>query len=371
MPKVSVMTPVYNGARYIEEALDSLLAQTLQDWESVVIDDGSTDDTPSILRKYTDPRIKVHRQANGGEAAARNAALDRAAGEYLAFLDADDLYNPNALAAMTGYLDANPQVGAVFSDGIICDEKKQPLLRITEQRPGIYTGEILEALVLDPSVVSVPICTMVRLATVKENGIRFDRDLVIGPDYDFWIQVARFTKFGYLDEVTCQYRVHQTNITRTSGMKKRKADLARGKLKVMNSDWFGTLSVSTRYGFFYQLLASLMSGETEKQRDVLQSRPFLALPAAERANLHRYVGIDALLKAGAAGFAREQLEQALRLNGNDRKSASTLRLLNLSRPACILVLKLWKIVHRWQVWLGTLGQPKPKPVPAALGPITD
>jgi hypothetical protein len=159
---------------------------------------------------------------------------------------------------LAGYLDSHPEMDVVFSDGFICDAVGRPLMRLTEQRPYIETGFILEPVLASSSLVSVPVCTMTRHSAIQANGARFDRALVIGPDYDFWIQMARFSHFGYLDELTCKYRVHQSNITRTSGLKKRKTDLMHGRLKILNSDWFSQISVPVRHLIFYDLLITLL-----------------------------------------------------------------------------------------------------------------
>src|SRR5215217_3780270 len=130
-PKVTVITPVYNGERYIEGAIASLLAQSFQDWELVIIDDGSSDSTPQILEKLADPRIRVFRQENAGEANARNVGLDQATGEYISFLDADDLYLPTALEDLSSFLDSHPEFDVIYSDGQICDDQDHPLMRLS------------------------------------------------------------------------------------------------------------------------------------------------------------------------------------------------------------------------------------------------
>src|SRR4030095_13628930 len=101
---VSVMMPVYNGERFIKQTIDSLLAQVYPDWELIIVNDGSTDRTSDIIGTYTDSRIKIVHQANRGEASARNSALKIMQGEFLAFLDADDLYLPNHLESTIKYL---------------------------------------------------------------------------------------------------------------------------------------------------------------------------------------------------------------------------------------------------------------------------
>ncbi len=249
-PKITVITPVYNGELFIEGAIASLLAQSLHDWELIIVDDGSSDSTPQILEKFEDKRIKVIRQKNSGEAKARNIGLNHATGEYVSFLDADDLYFPNAIEDLSSFLDLHPEYDVVYSEGQICDDQDRPLMRLSEIRSGIYTGDILEKLVLSSSVITVPVCTMTRRIKILEHSIKFDPNLIIGPDWDFWIQLAVHVKFGYLDKLTCKYRVHNSNITRRVNVKKRKHDQVFGRLKVMNSDWFEKLSLVTREFFF-------------------------------------------------------------------------------------------------------------------------
>lgn len=126
MPKlVTVLTPAYNAARYIGQAIESVQAQTHTQWRMVVIDDGSADNTAEIARRYSaaDSRIEVYSQSNQGISATRNASLHRvsADSEYLFNLDADDLLEPTALADLTAYLDAHPKAGVVFCGATIID----------------------------------------------------------------------------------------------------------------------------------------------------------------------------------------------------------------------------------------------------------
>ncbi len=246
MPKISVIMPVYNGELFVGQAIDSLLSQTFQDWELIVVDDGSTDGTSQILGQYTDSRIRIIRQKNRGEAGARNTGLDHMSGEYMAFLDADDLYLPNALSDMNSYLDQHPQYGSVFSDGHICDHQGNELMHLTDIRPGIFTGKILDPVVISSSVISVPVCTMTRVSSIRDHALHFDeKDNLIGTDWDFWIRLAVHVEFGYLDKLTCKYRIHETNITRVYGSEKRRKDYIYCRMKIINSNWFNKLSIHT------------------------------------------------------------------------------------------------------------------------------
>jgi len=131
-PIVTVIMPVYNAAKYVPAALDSILAQTFQDFEVVAVDDGATDDSAAVLEKYTarDPRIRVFHQKNAGSAAARNKAISLARGKYIAQHDADDLSMPARLERQMRTLDAHPDLTAVFCRSVMTDENLTPLLKI-------------------------------------------------------------------------------------------------------------------------------------------------------------------------------------------------------------------------------------------------
>lgn len=343
-PKVSVIMPVYNGQAYLEQALNSMLAQSFQDWELVVIDDGSTDSTPNILARYTDSRIKVIHQDNSGEASARNMGLDHAKGDYIAFLDADDYYFPNALKDLSSFLECRSEYGVAYSNGEICDSNNQQIMTLSEIRPGFFTGDILDQLVLSSSVITVPVCTMTRRSVIFEHSIQFDRNLVIGPDWDFWIQLAVHTGFGYLDSMTCRYRIHNTNITRTVDLKKRRKDQVFGRLKVMNSEWFDRLSPNTKKLFFYDLLVILASGNSRLQTSILQSKQFSTLPVDAQAYLWRMVGIDLLQNDIDKNDSRNCFRESLKLVPTDRKTRLIYWSLKIGRSFALAVIRVWRIL---------------------------
>jgi glycosyltransferase involved in cell wall biosynthesis len=130
MPTVSVITPCYNAGRFIVETLQSVAAQSFADWEHMVVDDGSLDDSAALVEGVAagDPRVRLLRQANGGVSRARNAGFAAASPDsaYLLFLDADDLLEPDMLAKMVGHLEANPAVGLVHCLPFMIDETGGP-----------------------------------------------------------------------------------------------------------------------------------------------------------------------------------------------------------------------------------------------------
>src|SRR4030042_1812239 len=121
-PKVSVIIPTYNRAHFILEAIQSVLAQTYADYEIIVVDDGSTDNTKDVLRTYGD-KLKYFYQNNRGPAAARNLAISKSEGEYIAFLDSDDVWMPNRLEVQVPVLDDNPDLAFICSDARVVDSR--------------------------------------------------------------------------------------------------------------------------------------------------------------------------------------------------------------------------------------------------------
>ena len=196
-----MITPTYNRAHLIGRALDSLLAQTYQDFEIIVVDDGSTDDTRQVLSRYGD-RIRYVFQENAGPSAARNRGIRMAKGEYLAFLDSDDAFLPTKLALQVAYLEAHPEVGVVYSGWQIIgpDGTVQ-----SEVRP-IREGAILKDLLLE-GYLFPPIAAVVRRACIDQVGL-FDESLRVFEDPDLWFRVARAGyRFGCIEQPLCRYRM--------------------------------------------------------------------------------------------------------------------------------------------------------------------
>ena len=115
-PLVTVIMPTYNYGRYVADAIQSIQAQTFGDFEIVVVDDGSTDDTPAVLARLAEPRLRVIRQERAGTASSRNRGLEAARGEFITWLDADDLWKPTFLERHLAVLEAEPEVGYSFSN---------------------------------------------------------------------------------------------------------------------------------------------------------------------------------------------------------------------------------------------------------------
>jgi glycosyltransferase involved in cell wall biosynthesis len=322
----TIMMPAYNAERFIVEAIESVLAQTYPDWELLVVDDGSTDRTAELVSGFDDPRIRMIRQQNGGESVARNTALENTRGEFLAFLDSDDQYLPNHLEETVQYLLQHPDRDAVYTDGYHCDSQGNRLQTLSSRRRGPFEGRIFEEVVRASDVFGPPISVVVRSETVLSNQITFDPQIVIGPDWDFFIRLANVADFGYLDHQTCLYRVHDTNITFQVSGGKRSAYLAVCREKAIKMENFHQLSVKTQYAVFYDLLVNLLQGHPNQQSSITDWPQFQRLPVADQARLLRLMASRAMITGGEHEHILSWLQNARELAPKDRKAAILTRL---------------------------------------------
>jgi glycosyltransferase involved in cell wall biosynthesis len=205
MPRVSVVMPAYNEHRYVISAVTSVLTQTFTDLELIVVDDGSTDETPDLLSLLDDPRIVVVRQENGGMASALNAGTARARGEYVARMDADDLSLPDRIRRQVNWLDAHPDVAILGT----------AFRRIDDEGRAVDTTRMLtshEELRRDLFICS-PFghgTIMIRTAVLLQAG-GYDGSYWPAEDYDLWRRVMATHRAANLPDVLYEYRVHGGN----------------------------------------------------------------------------------------------------------------------------------------------------------------
>jgi len=208
-PQVSVVIPSYNCAAYLPEALDSLLAQTYADFEILVIDDGSTDQTAELLQAYCTqhPKITAIRQQNQGVAVARNHGIQQAKGEWIAFLDADDILLPDKLAAQLALADAYPNVGMIHSGWQRVDSQGRFQMNV---EPWLWVPELnLESWLRWKPV--LPSAMLFRRQWLVRAG-GFDRRFPPAEDTDL---VLRLSFMGceakWLPQITVKYRQHDSS----------------------------------------------------------------------------------------------------------------------------------------------------------------
>ncbi len=210
MPAVSIIIPAYNQGHYLGAAVRSVLSQTWPHYEVIVVDDGSTDNTPEIARAFTDPRIRYIRQENRGLSGARNTGIRNATGELVSFLDSDDLFLPEKLALLVEALRAQPNLGMLAGQAIIIDEHGRPTGRsFTTPLP----EDSARLLIWNPLHVG---SVLVRRAWLDRVG-PFDETLRSYEDWDMWLRLARAgCRFGWVDQPVSLYRFHRGQMTRNA-----------------------------------------------------------------------------------------------------------------------------------------------------------
>jgi len=216
-PLVTVVIPVFNGAQTIERTLASALAQTVADLEVLVINDGSTDDSADRVQRCSDPRVHLHHFSNAGLAASRNRGIRLARGEFIAFLDADDLWLPRKLELQLAALRSHPDAALAygFSDCVDADDRY-----LGHGSHLAHSGRVYEPLLianfLDNG--STPLVRAAALASASGSAGVFDETLPAAEDWDLWLRLAWHFDVQCVPAVLTLYRVHgqsmSTNLPR-------------------------------------------------------------------------------------------------------------------------------------------------------------
>ncbi len=218
-PAVSVLMSVRNGAPWVREAVESALGQTASDLELIVIDDGSTDGTPTLLAAVTDSRLRVERQPPAGLTRSLNRAIRLARSPLLARLDADDVALPQRLARQRRFLDAHPDVGLLGSGAREVDALGRDVAIVT---PPADDAAIRRALIRrNPFVHS---SVLMRKSVVEQVG-GYDHDLAVAQDYDLWMRISRVTRLANLPEALVVRRLLPGRVSSVRDAERLKAEM--------------------------------------------------------------------------------------------------------------------------------------------------
>jgi glycosyltransferase involved in cell wall biosynthesis len=210
--KVSVVIPAYNGDRYLAEAINSVLAQTYQDYEIIVVDDGSTDHTAQVVKQYG-KAVRYLRQTNQGVAASRNLGLAAALGDYIAFLDQDDLFLPHKLSSQVALLDQKPDLGMVNSGwqiyrGGSVRDRQEPAANSVKPWQQIPQLTSTNLIIWKPVFLGA---MLFRRHWLERLG-GFNTTLEQTPDVDLVLRLAKIgCPAAWVEQVTVKYRQHETN----------------------------------------------------------------------------------------------------------------------------------------------------------------
>lgn len=233
-PSVSVVVTCYNYAKYLRTCLESIYAQTLPPLEVILVDDGSTDDTPGIAKEFSGRQGFTYlRQENSGQAKAKNVGIQHSRGEFVAFLDADDYWEVDKLERQMP-LFADERVGVVYSRARFVDGDDNPL---ASEEPGKYlkpkSGMVTRDLFFDNFV---PFSSsVVRKRCFDAAGGSFDESISMGIDWDLWLRISIRFRFGFVDAPLLYYRVgHSGQMSRQTELRQNCSDLIMAKFMRAN-----------------------------------------------------------------------------------------------------------------------------------------
>ena len=205
-PKVSVIMPVYNAEEYVSQAIESILGQTFEDFELIIIDDGSTDHSARIIKNYYDPRIRfVRNESNRKLIATLNKGMSMAKGKYIARMDADDISLPGRLARQVEFMDGQPSIGVCGTWVEIFGEGEPSFWRFTDHPDGAKCMLLFGCCIVHPSV-------MIRKA-VFETGLCYLESYPHGEDYALWTHIAQQYEITNIPEVLMKYRKSQNQVS--------------------------------------------------------------------------------------------------------------------------------------------------------------
>jgi glycosyltransferase involved in cell wall biosynthesis len=227
-PKVGIVIPAFNAGHFVATAVQSVLSQTLVDFEVVVVDDGSTDNTSEVVRAFSDPRLRYVRQENQGPGAARNAGAALVHGQYLAFLDSDDVFLPHKLAVQSEALERRPEIGLLAGG---CEYIDDNGARLGRDQPWRTSSALdLESILLGG--LTQPGAVLLRRSWFDQVG-GFDPDprLIRVEDMDLWYRLGLAgCRMAWLPSIVCQYRIHTRNMSWKINEHYRARDLALEKV---------------------------------------------------------------------------------------------------------------------------------------------
>lgn len=208
--RISVIMPLYNKAPYVAEAIESVLRQTHPAFEIIVIDDGSTDGGPDLVKQISDTRIKLVSQANAGVSVARNHGIDIASGDFVAFLDADDRYQPGFLAKIAELIEQFPEAGMLCTAySCFWDDGNKEERRLRGAPPGqsLCIPDFYAAWAQGAFTFTSTIAIAIAIGLLKTSTLRFPPGEKLGEDQDLWFRTAESTSVAYANSPLADYRM--------------------------------------------------------------------------------------------------------------------------------------------------------------------
>lgn len=250
--KVSIILPAYNGEKYISKSIESVINQTYENWELIIVNDGSTDSTPYICKKYAeeDSRIRIiTNETNLKLPNTLNIGFEEATGEYYSWTSCDNIYKPQAIEVLSSTLDQNPDVDMVYSNFTNIDaegnEKKDIVLREPEY---LIAGNVFG------------FCFMYTAEIAKKIG-KYDANLFLAEDYDFWMRVYCCGKMMHIPDNLYWTRRHSESLTQT-----RKSSVNRQTYKALEKNFLPLYVDAKKHNLVHEFFDHMLV-RSEGQRD--------------------------------------------------------------------------------------------------------
>lgn len=277
MAKISTIIPAYNCADHIRETIESVFSQTVKDMELIVVDDGSADKTGDVLQSFGSKLRHIRHKENRGPSAARNSGVKESKGEYIAFLDHDDVWLPDKIEEQLKLFEKNKDLGLVYSNFYYVDMAGAQMGELFDNiKP--HRGLVFEKLIMSNFIPTSSV--MVRKKVLDEVGL-FDENFLISQDYDLYIRIAERCRIDFVERPLLKYRVHPASfstrrrklaldeticitkfyrdkVRRNNGQLARRLDNAIAKYMFYKAVW--SLENDTRLTAIKEYLESLRTG---------------------------------------------------------------------------------------------------------------
>ena len=207
-PEISIIITTYNRANYLKSCIESVLNQTIKDFELIIIDYGSTDNTKEVVAQYQDRRINYIYQKNNGQNSARNKGLELAKGEYIAYIDSDDIWNTEKLEKQHCIMKNHPDISVVYCGTRLINENGE----VIGEKPLVsHRGFVLDKLIFTNFLYNGS-CVLFKKECINKAGI-YDESLNRMTDWDFYLRLALYYKFYGINEYLLDYRTHSSTMS--------------------------------------------------------------------------------------------------------------------------------------------------------------
>ena len=220
VPKISVVLPVYNGRRYLKTSIESVLNQTHRDFELIIWDDGSTDETVALMAGYLDSRVRrFASDRNRGLFTTLNLAIQQSKGEYIRLWSQDDVMKPNCLERQLAFLERNTQLAMVYCMcDKIGDDQQVAIPADFKSHPKIIDPQVASEIMFHHGSITGNIANvMLRKSALNDVGL-FREDLLVSGDFEMWVRLTERWPIGFLDESLMYLRIHKEQFSRRSGL---------------------------------------------------------------------------------------------------------------------------------------------------------